>query len=136
MTREEIINNLLHMKRYVKEDTTENSTIDEAIKALEQQTCEEGERMTEYMIKEDEFMALTGDITDCTIEEFIARLRNKLSKLPSVTLQPKIGKWVEGGYEDMYYVCSECDYKASEYWVKPKYKYCPNCGAKMQEVKE
>lgn len=40
--------------------------------------------MTDYLIKEDVFMALTGDITDCTIEEFIARLRDKLSKLPSV----------------------------------------------------
>lgn len=37
MTREEIINNLLYMKRYVKENTIEDSTIDEAIKALEQQ---------------------------------------------------------------------------------------------------
>ena len=40
--------------------------------------------MADYIIREDAFMALTGDITDCTIEEFIARLRDKLSKLPSV----------------------------------------------------
>ena len=40
--------------------------------------------MTDYLIKEDVFMALTGDITDCTIEEFIVRLREKLSKLPSI----------------------------------------------------
>ena len=40
--------------------------------------------MTDYILREDAFMALTGDITDCTIEEFIARLRDKLSKLPSV----------------------------------------------------
>ena len=39
--------------------------------------------MADYIIREDAFMALTGDITDCTIEEFIARLRDKLSKLPS-----------------------------------------------------
>ena len=36
-----------------------------------------------YIIREDAFMALTGDITDCTIEEFIKRVREKLSKLPS-----------------------------------------------------
>ena len=36
----------------------------------------------DYILKEDVFMALTGDITDCTIEEFIARLRDKLVKLP------------------------------------------------------
>ena len=45
---------------------------------------EEEEESEDYIIREDAFMALTGDITDCTIEEFIARLKNKLSKLPSV----------------------------------------------------
>ena len=39
----------------------------------------------DYILKEDVLMALTGDITDCTIEEFIARLRDKLSKLPNVS---------------------------------------------------
>ena len=43
--------------------------------------------MADYIIREDAFMALTGDITDCTIEEFIARLRDKLSKLPSVKIE-------------------------------------------------
>lgn len=38
--------------------------------------------MTDYILKEDVLMALTGDITDCTIEEFIARLRDRLVKLP------------------------------------------------------
>ena len=36
----------------------------------------------DYILKEDVLMALTGDITDCTIEEFIARLRDRLVKLP------------------------------------------------------
>ena len=38
--------------------------------------------MADYIIREDALMALTGDITDCTIEEFIARLRDKLNRLP------------------------------------------------------
>ena len=41
----------------------------------------------DYILREDAFMALTGDITDCTIEEFIARLRDKLSKLPVVQIK-------------------------------------------------
>ena len=49
--------------------------------------------MKDYLIKEDVFMALTGDITDCTIEEFIARLRDKLSKLPPITPKEKTG-WI------------------------------------------
>lgn len=42
--------------------------------------------MTNYLIKEDVFMAITGDITDCTVEEYISRLRDKLSKLPSINV--------------------------------------------------
>lgn len=41
MTREEIISNLLDMKHSVKEDTVEDITINEAIKALEQEPCED-----------------------------------------------------------------------------------------------
>ena len=29
-----------------------------------------------------------------------------------------------------YWHCSHCDYEASRY-MKPMYKYCPNCGTKM-----
>lgn len=37
-------------------------------------------------------MALTGDVTNCTVEEYIARLREKLSKLPSVCATGKRGE--------------------------------------------
>lgn len=33
--------------------------------------------------------------------------------------------------------CSVCGYSTnSEYWAKTYYHYCPNCGAKMDEVEE
>lgn len=33
--------------------------------------------------------------------------------------------------------CSECGYTdINVYWAKTYHKYCPNCGAKMDEVKE
>ena len=31
-----------------------------------------------------------------------------------------------------YWHCSECDYEADR-GMKPKFKYCPECGAKMEE---
>ena len=46
---------------------------------LEQLICKD------CISREKTLMALTGDITDCTIEEYIARLRNKLSKLPNIS---------------------------------------------------
>lgn len=70
MTREEA-------KDYIREWCPYDRQ-EEIIKALEQQPCDD------CISREEALMALTGDITDCTIEEFIARLRDKLSKLPSV----------------------------------------------------
>lgn len=49
------------------------------------------------------------------------------------TIEPrKKGKWILGGYEDMYYICNCCQYKESEYYLKPKANFCPNCGADMR----
>lgn len=44
------------------------------------------------------------------------------------------GEWQLGGYDDIYYICSKCGFKASEYYSKPKFNFCPNCGAKMKGV--
>jgi DNA-directed RNA polymerase subunit RPC12/RpoP len=64
-----------------------------------------------------------------------------LSKVPSVTPQPKTGHWIgidEEPHED--YECNRCGYAVSTYTanIEPhtEYKYCPNCGAKMVEKQE
>ena len=62
----------------------------------------------------------------------------KLCNLPSVTPQPKVGKWIKPNTEPWIkmgdgftpYECSECE--AVEF---KKSKYCPNCGAKMEVEK-
>ena len=61
------------------------------------------------------------------------RLKCDLWNLPSVTPQPKMGRWVNrtGNRKDGYeYTCDSCK-KIS----LTNFKYCPNCGARM-EVKE
>lgn len=61
-----------------------------------------------------------------------------VKSVESATPQPKNGRWVNGNsYGDQYnyyqsYVCSCCKH---EYDVHG-WNYCPNCGAKMQEVEE
>ena len=55
---------------------------------------------------------------------------------PSAVVERKHGKWIEDGYEDEPYVCSECGEPCTRFCMeKPRWKYCPWCGAKM-EVEE
>ena len=43
------------------------------------------------------------------------------------------GRWLCGDYYDIGDVCSECD--CDSQMTHPSYRYCPNCGARMDEVK-
>ena len=53
-----------------------------------------------------------------------------LNQFPSADVEPvKHGRWVCGDYYDVGDVCSECDWDSQ--MVCPSYRYCPNCGAKM-----
>ena len=44
------------------------------------------------------------------------------------------GKWLYGDYYDIGDVCSECDWDSK--MTHPSYRYCPNCGAKMDGGKD
>lgn len=74
-----------------------------------------------------------------------------IKDLPSVTPQPKTGRWVEETINEWTrkVFCSECGcrppfehvhvcngdvYSTGGYGVINKTKFCPNCGAKMEEV--
>lgn len=58
-----------------------------------------------------------------------------IDELP-VKPQPKMGHW-EYNPLDICFQCSQCKCCCEDdYKQPPKYKYCPQCGAKMQEVKE
>lgn len=39
------------------------------------------------------------------------------------------GRWLCGDYYDIGDVCSECDWDSQ--MTHPSYRYCPNCGARM-----
>ena len=79
-----------------------------------------------------------------------------MAELPSVQQEPKIGHWIDDAktyYEELkkrglgvdeytpYFTddiaCSECLAKYSVLDNETQFfKYCPNCGAKMNEVEE
>lgn len=50
-----------------------------------------------------------------------------IKKLPSVTPQPKMGRWIFDEVLDHHYYCSECKAMGVDYW-----DYCPNCGCAMK----
>lgn len=104
-------------------------------KALEQEPC------TDCISKQDAIDAcLNGWNKD--YKEIVEEIR----ALPPITPQPKTGRWewVPFGYPSILgnWVCSKCKCVAVEAVSKenkheiPTYKYCPNCGAKLQEVKD
>lgn len=65
-------------------------------------------------------------------------LESRIKALPSVTPQQRTGRWIEKEEEGeaepfIIWECSECHCVDED--GKPSYKYCPQCGAKM-EVEE
>ena len=69
-----------------------------------------------------------------------ATIMQDILHLPSVTPQPKMGKWLikrVGDYDHA--ICSVCgddSFLSPEWDALEFYRYCPNCGCKIQEVEE
>ena len=108
-----------------------NKAICNNLKALEQQPCGDcisRQAMLETQAKYAEYIGATK----------FWQMRDDIKALPPVTPQPerKIGKWHlldecsnEGWYCDQ---CHKKVFKADFSNTMKKYKFCPNCGAKME----
>jgi DNA-directed RNA polymerase subunit RPC12/RpoP len=133
MTNEECVLQLEYLKDFKTPQQVE--ALDLAIKALEQQPCEDC--ISRQAVKE----MLTEEWTKHIPMELDINLSfvlGKINELPSVTPQPKIGRWIDDGWyaeghSEHAYRCSKCDKNYIGY--VGEHKYCPNCGAKM-EVEE
>ena len=56
-----------------------------------------------------------------------------LEHIPAADVAPVVhGRWLYGDYYDIGDVCSECDWDSQ--MTHPSYRYCPNCGTRMDEV--
>ena len=93
-------------------------TVRMAIKALEQELCEDCISRERTMLRVREF------IGNPTYTEKM--LVDDLNALPSVTPKEKTGKWIIMSSEIC--KCSKC-----ELFSDKVTKFCPNCGAKMIE---
>ena len=68
-----------------------------------------------------------------------AEAQTELMMLPSAQPERKTGHWVKSDMQRWYdvWLCSECGEKTdSAVMSKPRYKYCPMCGAKMEDERK
>lgn len=74
----------------------------------------------------------TGD-DDCDV--IIQKDIETIKALPPVKPAEKVGRWIKTVSENgvtSSVRCSECGFEDNRYML---FRYCPNCGRKMQEVK-
>lgn len=161
MTLQEAINTLNSIKEYYNDknedsyvgfDNEDNEALDMAIKALEQEPCENwydvpSDEMTLEQARQavrDLRKMWAEHLEQEPCEDAISRqavldmmqmrmggkeLYMAVYDLPSVTPKQKAGKWIEHCYQNL--SCSNCGYIVADTDID-EYKYCPNCGAKME----
>ena len=64
------------------------------------------------------------------VTDDVIAVHNAIKNAPTIEAEPvRYGRWMCGDYYDIGDVCSECDWDSL---ISPcDYRYCPNCGAKM-----
>ena len=123
----EILSGFGIINRYCSEDA---EALDMAIKALEQQPCEDCiSREAVLDILKDKWN-MFSDANDA-IQESI----DTIEALSPVTPQPKIGEWVKTfePNEAEPFILWECSNCHKTVIGSMKSDYCPNCGARMKE---
>ena len=132
MTNEELIDGLYDIKNWHCDGNERLHTlILEAIKALEQEPCDDA-ISREQAIKQCGFGMTSLLIADC------------LRKLPSVNPLPKhkVGEWIlqpsnkeQGERDFIWWKCSECGqviYSETEKDRREFHAFCNRCGSKMR----
>ena len=133
MTNEEAIKNIKELLRwYLKEEPMSETVykreaVEMAIKALEQQPCED------CVSREEALLALTGMDLPTDRDKLIALFTERIQHLPPVTPQRPKGKWImNSDYPDRL-ICDKCNAQFDVWhWESKQMHYCPNCGAEME----
>lgn len=131
MTNEEAIKNIKELLRwYLKEEPMSETVykreaVEMAIKALEQQPCED------CVSREEALLALTGMDLPTDRDKLIALFTERIQHLPPVTPQRPKGKWImNSDYPDRL-ICDKCNAQFDVWhWESKQMHYCPNCGAR------
>ena len=123
MTNEEAIDTLFYFKMHFAKSDICREHFDMAIKALEQQPCED------CISREQAVYVASGYCAPQNIAD-------ELRKLPSVTPQPKRGKWIKANGEEnlAIWTCDQCGckiYSETEHDRKKFHSWCGKCGSRM-----
>ena len=115
MTGEEAIKNIKEHCYFANLIPRAKEALDMAIEALDQEHC-------------DDAISRQAVLDVIEREEFKGDAISEIEKLPPVTPQQKMGKWI---YHDLYipykHECSECGKRFGT-----DFNYCQNCGADMR----
>ena len=102
-------------------DGFDEEAIEMAIKALEQESCEDAISRQEAV---EAFQMFREYESNRSNKGWVNRIETVLNQLPPVKPKPKTGHWID--FKE-WYECSECG-ESHSYC----HKYCPYCGAKME----
>lgn len=109
-----------------------------AIKALEQEPCEDARSLAQVFEILGNLMSIPYDLDRPINKDDVSESMDEIRALPPVTPERPKGHWCpqNDDYFD-WYECSECGYGSegemqysSE--VDVRTNYCPNCGAEME----
>ena len=131
MTNEEAIHNLFVLKLRSR-ILSDKDAIDLAIKALEQEPCDDA--ISRADVKK--YLSAPDANGDRVIYE------SDLDLLPPVIPQQKIGRWIMSEDGLCRPICDKCGahpwkgYIPTTKEATEVFKYCPSCGAKMSESEE
>ena len=121
MAREEAIKGLKVLAKDFNGYKPNEEMFDMAIKALEQEPCEDAV----------DRKAVDQNIYDYAESNGLsyANLKNAILDVPSVTPTRKKGKWITKPHVYGVTYCSECDFELKI----DNTNFCPNCGTEMEE---
>lgn len=87
--------------------------------------------MAEYINREAAIRALLNDAPE-QVSYSREDAADCIRYMDAADVAPVVhGRWLCGDYYDIGDVCSECDWDSQ--MTHPSYRYCPNCGAKMDK---
>jgi len=132
MTRDEAVKAIKSHCYFANLVPVGKEALDMAIKALEQEPCEDAisrQAVLEYIEGSD------AELGHSTENELV---RQDIKELPPVTPQSKTGHWraIYQGDEIIDYRCSECEFGSTSGKSTYRMHYCPNCGCHMVEPQE